>query len=128
MIFMKKIYRCSVCGNIVGLINEGGGELVCCGQPMELLKANTSDGATEKHVPVIELDGDCLTVKVGSTAHPMTPEHYIQWIIAAQDGHTQRIELTPDDEPTAKFTVDGSKPFTVYEYCNLHGLWKAEKE
>ena len=122
----KKFYRCKVCGNIVGLVNEGGGILSCCDQPMGLLNANTTDGAVEKHVPVYELDGDKLCVTVGSVAHPMTTEHYIQWIMVNQAGKTQRVELTPSDEPRAEFMIDGALPFVVYEYCNLHGLWKAE--
>ncbi len=125
---MKKIYRCSVCGNIVVQIHEGGGELVCCHQPMTLLTANTTDAATEKHVPVIELNGNKLVVKVGDVEHPMTAEHYIQWIMVVQGEHTQRIELTPEDKPTAEFTVKENTPFVVYEYCNLHGLWKAESK
>lgn len=124
----REFYRCNVCGNLVGLIHKGGGQLVCCGQPMELLNANTTDAAQEKHVPVYELEGNNLHVKVGSAAHPMTPEHWIQWIMVTQGNSTQRTELTPDDAPEASFTVDGSQPFTVCEYCNLHGLWKAEKK
>lgn len=125
---MKKFYRCNVCGNIVGLIHEGGGELVCCGKPMALLTANTTDAATEKHVPVFSLDENNLTVTVGDVEHPMLEEHYIQWIMVTQDGHTQRQELAPNEKPQAKFIIDGSKPFAVYEYCNLHGLWKAEQK
>lgn len=121
----KRFYRCNICGNIVGMIHDGGGELVCCGQPMELLNANTTDGAKEKHVPVCELDGDTLKVTVGSVPHPMTPEHYIQWIMVNQGGKTQRTELTPEDEPKACFKIDPKEPFTVFEYCNLHGLWTA---
>ncbi|WP_099203761.1 desulfoferrodoxin [Scatolibacter rhodanostii] len=125
---MKKFYRCSVCGNIVGLINEGGGELVCCHQPMKLLTANTTDAATEKHVPVFSVNGNQLHVNVGDVDHPMTAEHYIQWIMVSQAGHTQRVELTPEDKPAADFVIKENEPFVVYEYCNLHGLWKAESK
>ena len=118
-------YRCSVCGNLVELINNGGGELVCCGQPMVLLQPNTSDGATEKHVPVGVREGNKLHVTVGSVAHPMTEAHYIQWIIVAQGKTTQRVSLDPGQAPEADFTI-GDGPLTIYEYCNLHGLWKAE--
>ena len=121
----KKFYRCNICGNIVGLIRDGGGELVCCGQPMELLVPGTTDGAREKHVPVYELQGDTLSVTVGAVPHPMTPEHYIQWIMVNQKGKTQRVELTPEDKPCAQFKIDPSAPFVVFEYCNLHGLWEA---
>lgn len=121
----RAFYRCSVCGNIVELIYDGGGELVCCGQPMNLLQANTSDGATEKHVPVAVREGGKVHVTVGSVAHPMTDAHYIQWIWVAQGSRTQRVALEPGMAPEADFPVDDG-PMTVYEYCNLHGLWKAE--
>lgn len=122
----KQFYRCEKCGNIVGMIHYGGGPLACCGQPMVLLTANTTDAATEKHVPSVKMDGNTLHVQVGSTLHPMTEEHYIQWIVAVQGSLTQRVQLTPQDEPKATFTIDPAKgPVTVYEYCNLHGLWKA---
>ena len=121
----KSFYRCSICGNLVGLINRGGGELVCCGQPMNLLTANTTEASTEKHIPVLTRDGNNLHVEVGSVAHPMLPEHYIQWICIAQGNLTQRTSLDPGDPPAADFVIcDG--PVVVYEYCNLHGLWKAE--
>ena len=123
----KVFYRCNVCGNLVGLVHHGGGQLVCCGQPMEKLVANSQDAAKEKHVPEIELDGNTLHVRVGDVAHPMTPEHYIQWIFVAQNGKTQRVSLTPDCEPKATFVLDSAtEPFAVYEYCNLHGLWVKE--
>ncbi|MDD3867419.1 MAG: desulfoferrodoxin [Clostridia bacterium] len=123
----REFYRCDICGNIVGMIEDGGGELVCCGEPMRLLNANTTDAATEKHVPVCTRDGNQLKVVVGSVAHPMTAEHYIQWIAIAQNGRTQRVALTPDQAPEATFCVEDG-PIVVYEYCNLHGLWKAEVE
>ncbi len=121
----KKFYRCKICGNLVGLINEGGGELVCCGQPMSLLIPNTSDGATEKHVPVVTRDGSKLHVEVGSVPHPMTDAHYIQWIFVTQGSMSQRISLEPGQAPAADFVV-GDGPVVVYEYCNLHGLWAVE--
>lgn len=123
----RAFYRCSICGNIVELIIDGGGELVCCGQPMVLLVANTSDGALEKHVPVGTRDGNKLHVVVGSVAHPMTEAHYIQWICVAQENRTQRVALTPGQAPEADFTVVEG-PLTIYEYCNLHGLWKTDLE
>lgn len=125
---MKKFYRCKICGNIIGVINEGAGQLVCCGQPMNLLEPNTTDAAQEKHVPVYKLEGNKLTVTVGDTLHPMSTEHYIQWIAVSSGKHTQRIELTPECEPKACFNISEDKPFTVYAYCNLHGLWKSESK
>lgn len=123
----RDFYRCSICGNLVGMINNGGGELVCCGQPMILLKANSTDAATEKHVPVATRTGSNLHVAVGSVAHPMTEAHYIQWICIAQGNRTQRVSLEPGQEPEADFVI-GDGPLIIYEYCNLHGLWKAELE
>jgi superoxide reductase len=123
----KKFYRCNHCGNIFGVLNDANVVPLCCGEPMETLVANTTDAAQEKHVPVIERDGANVTVKVGSVPHPMTPEHYIQWILVAQDGFTQRAILTPESAPEATFTLaDASAPVKAYEYCNLHGLWSAE--
>jgi superoxide reductase len=121
----RKFFRCKVCGNLVGMIEDGGGELVCCDEPMILLTANTSDGATEKHVPVCTRDGNTLKVVVGSVAHPMLAAHYIQWICVAQANRTQRVALEPGQAPAAEFVI-GDGPATVYEYCNLHGLWSAE--
>lgn len=121
----RLFYKCNVCGNIVGLIQNGGGELVCCGQPMQKLEANTTDAANEKHVPVIERSGNNVKVQVGSIEHPMLNEHYIQWIMVAQDGCTQRVELKSGQKPVAEFTV-GDGPVSVYEYCNLHSLWTAD--
>jgi superoxide reductase len=121
----RQFYRCDICGNLVGMIEDGGGELVCCGEPMRLLEANTTDAATEKHVPVCTRDGNALHVVVGSVAHPMLEAHYIQWICVAQAGRTQRVALQPGQAPQADFILaDG--PAVVYEYCNLHGLWKAD--
>src|SRR5690554_5555818 len=97
----REFYRCSICGNIVELIENGGGELVCCGQPMDLLEANTTDAATEKHVPVLSKEGNTLKVAVGSVDHPMVEEHYIQWICVVQDNRTQRADLKPGDAPKA---------------------------
>lgn len=123
----KMFYRCSMCGNIVELVIKGGGQLTCCGQPMVLLEANTVDAAVEKHVPSFKLDGDVLHVEIGSVQHPMTEEHYIQWIEFVQKDNCQRVMLTPADQPKATFKIDPAKgEFAVYEYCNLHGLWKKD--
>ncbi|MCR5757706.1 MAG: desulfoferrodoxin FeS4 iron-binding domain-containing protein [Selenomonas sp.] len=125
----SKFYRCSLCGNLVGMIKEGGGQLICCGQPMTELAANTTDAAQEKHVPVPAYDvaAGKVTVKVGSAVHPMTPEHYIEWIhLQTKMGGMMR-HLTPEDEPQAVFELaPGDEPVAVFAYCNLHGLWKAD--
>jgi len=118
-------YKCSRCGNIITYIHNAGPVVICCGEKMQELKPNTSDGAHEKHVPAAAREGNKLKVTVGSVAHPMTEEHHIAWIIAAEDGKTQRVALQRTGAPSAEFIVgDGS--VTVYEYCNLHGLWAAE--
>jgi len=116
-------FRCSICGNFVGLIKNGGGQLVCCGKPMEKLEANTTDAAVEKHIPVAERKDGKLYVKVGSVGHPMTEAHYIEWIAVIDGTGTQRISLSPSDKPEAVF-CDREKT-EIYAYCNLHGLWKA---
>lgn len=119
-----EIYKCSVCGNMVEVVHVGGGELVCCGKPMILLKENSTDASTEKHVPVIEKTGDGIKVRIGSAPHPMEEKHYIEWIEAIVDGKSYRQFLKPGDAPEAIFKIDGSK-ITAREYCNIHGLWKS---
>ncbi|WP_094607650.1 Desulfoferrodoxin [Sporomusa silvacetica DSM 10669] len=116
------LFRCSVCGNIVELIKSGGGQLVCCGKPMEKLEANTTDAAAEKHVPVAERRDGKLYVKVGSVEHPMTEAHYIEWIAVTDGIGTQRIFLSSSDKPEAIFC--DKENVEIYAYCNLHGLWK----
>jgi superoxide reductase len=119
-----EVYKCDKCGNIVEVLAGGEGELSCCGAPMRLLKENTSDGAKEKHVPVIEKAADGYKVSVGSVAHPMLAEHYIEWIELIADGISYRAWLEPGAKPEAFFPVKAAK-VTAREYCNLHGLWKA---
>ncbi len=116
-------YRCELCGNIVGLIKDGGGELVCCGKPMVKLVPNTTDAASEKHVPVYEKKGDILSVQVGSVEHPMTDEHYIEWIAVETPELMQRHVLEPGEQPKVDFHVE-SDEIEVFAYCNLHGLWR----
>ena len=112
---------------LVMLINKGGQELSCGGSPMKQLVANTTDAAQEKHVPVVEVLGNKVSVKVGSVAHPMTPEHLIAWIYLQTKKGGQYQHLMPNDKPEATFLVsEGDEPLAVYEYCNLHGLWKTE--
>lgn len=122
-----KFYICDTCGNLMQSIKESGVKIMCCGHPMRELVPGTTDGAAEKHVPVISMDGSKVSVSVGSVAHPMTPEHYIQWIVLETKKGSQRAELTPSDEPKAEFLLtEGDEVVAAYEYCNLHGLWKAE--
>ncbi|MDO5765154.1 MAG: desulfoferrodoxin [Elusimicrobiales bacterium] len=124
---LNEIYKCAVCGNIVEVVHAGAGELVCCGQPMKRMDEGTSDGAAEKHVPVIEKIEGGYKVKVGSVDHPMIDTHYIEWIelVCEKCGKVQRKYLKPGDKPEAVFKSDSDKVI-AREYCNLHGLWKAE--
>jgi superoxide reductase len=119
-----EFYRCSTCGNIVALLKSGGGTLTCCGQAMTKLIANSTDAATEKHVPVVEKKDGGISVTVGSTLHPMQAEHYIEWIALETAQGVQIKYLKPGDAPKAAFPAAESG--TAYAYCNLHGLWKAE--
>ena len=119
-----EVYKCELCGNIVEVLHGGGGELVCCGQPMKLMAENTVDAAKEKHVPVIEKVDGGVKVKVGSVAHPMEEKHYIEWIEIIADGKAYRQFLAPGDAPEAFFCVDAAQ-VTAREYCNIHGQWKA---
>ncbi|MBQ9280825.1 MAG: desulfoferrodoxin [Treponema sp.] len=123
---MAQFFKCKKCGKIIEIVNKGCPVLVCCGDEMTELKANTTDGASEKHVPVIETNGNSVTVKVGSAVHPMEADHYIQWIEIETDKGVQRKYLTPGEEPKAQFTLTGEKLLAAYEFCNKHGLWKAD--
>jgi superoxide reductase len=120
---LNQVYRCQVCGNIVEVLHTGKGQLVRCGQPMQLLEANTVDAAKEKHVPILDIGADEITVRVGSEAHPMTAEHYLEWIELLVDGRVYRQYLQPPAQPQATFCVTG-KSISARTYCNLHGLWK----
>lgn len=121
-----KFYICKHCGNILGVARDGGVVPVCCGEKMSVLEANTTDAAQEKHVPVVTVDGSTVTVEIGSVAHPMTEEHFIQWIYLETEQGAQRKCLTPADAPKAVFALaPGDKAIAAYEYCNLHGLWMA---
>jgi len=118
-----QVYKCEVCGNIVEVLHEGAGELVCCGEPMKLLVEGAVDAAKEKHVPVIEKTVGGIRVKVGSAPHPMEEKHYIEWIEVIADGKAYRQFLKPGAAPEATFAIDAQK-VTAREYCNIHGLWK----
>jgi len=116
----KEVYKCEICGNIVEVLHEAGGILVCCGQPMKLQKENSVDASQEKHIPIIK----GKNVRIGSVEHPMTGEHYIEWIEAtSEDGQTTKVFLKPNSKPEAKFSF---KPISARAYCNLHGLWKSK--
>jgi superoxide reductase len=119
-----QVYKCEACGNIVEVLHGGGGDLVCCGEPMKLLVENTVDAAKEKHVPVIEKVDGGVKVSVGSVAHPMEESHYIEWVEIIADGEAYRQFLNPGEAPEATFCTKAEQ-ITAREYCNMHGLWKA---
>ncbi len=122
---LKQVYKCNVCGNIVEVLHAGVGQLVCCGQPMELLTEKIADVGLEKHVPVIEKVGNNVKVKVGSVPHPMEQKHYIEWIEIIADGGVYRKFLKLGDKPEAEFETTAEK-IEAREYCNIHRLWKSK--
>ena len=121
----NQIYKCDICGNIVEVLHGAGGQLVCCGQPMKLLKENTVDASLEKHVPVVEKIKEGFKIKVGSVPHPMEEKHYIEFIEIIADGVSYKKFLRPGEKPEAEFSIKQPTSLVVREYCNLHGLWKA---
>lgn len=122
-----KFYRCDLCGNMVGMVHASGVPMICCGQPMTEVVPNMVDAAKEKHLPVVSIDGDTVAVYVGEAAHPMLPEHHIEWIYLQSEQGGQRKELVPGAEPMAVFKLtDHDKAVAAFEYCNLHGLWKKD--
>ena len=148
---LNEIYKCAICGNVVEVVHASGGTLVCCGQPMTLQVENTVEASKEKHIPVIERNGDDIVVKIGSVTHPMEEKHYIEWIELQFEKRIYRKYLSPGEKPEACFNVkemvvtdsddtancegtpcnfkcnccDGDTAFTARAFCNLHGLWKA---
>jgi len=121
-----RFYVCNHCGNIVGKILDSGVPLVCCGETMAELVPGVIEASTEKHIPVVEVNGDLVKVTVGSIAHPMVAEHYIGWIYLSTAKGGQRKELKPGDAPHVEFKLIDDQPLVVYAWCNLHGLWRAE--
>ena len=120
-------FKCAKCGKIVGMIQNSACPTMCCDEEMKEMKAGTSDGAAEKHVPVVAVDGTKVTVDVGSVAHPMQEEHWIQWVALETKQGMQRKVLNPGEAPKAVFAItEDDAPVSVYEYCNLHGLWKTD--
>lgn len=123
---MVKFLRCAKCGKILAVVNDRPVPTMCCGEAMKELEVNTSDGAHEKHVPVYEVVGNIVKVKVGEVQHPSLENHYIMWILVQTDKGNQRKQLAWNDNPEAEFALlPGEKVLGVYAYCNLHGLYKA---
>ena len=121
-----KFYRCKHCGQIVAIVKETKVPVMCCGEAMEEIIPGVTDAAVEKHVPVFEVKDGIVSVTVGSVAHPMAEEHYIEWIALQTKSGNQRKTLKPGDEPKACFAIcEGDEVEAVYTYCNLHSLWKA---
>ena len=118
------VYKCEICGHIIEVLHEGGGTLVCCGQPMKYIVENTVDASKEKHIPVIEETPSGVKVKVGSIPHPMEDKHYIEWIQIVTDHKACRHFLKPGENPECSFEVPKSSILNAREYCNLHYLWK----
>lgn len=121
-----KFYICSHCGNLVGMIEDKGVPLFCCGQKMTELVPGTVEASGEKHIPVVTVEGDTVTVNVGSVDHPMIPEHFIGWVYLQTENGGQRKILNAGDAPNVTFALGGDKPVAAYAYCNLHGLWKTD--
>lgn len=122
-----KYYICEHCGNIIEYVKDSGVPIMCCGQKMTEIVPGTSDGAVEKHVPVVTVSGNEILVQVGSVEHPMVEEHYTEWIVIQTEKGSQKVRLSAGDEPKAKFLlVDNDRLVSAYAYCNLHGLWKSE--
>lgn len=119
-------FVCEHCGNLVEVVNDGGVPLMCCGQEMTCLQAGVAEASHEKHIPVVNIDGNELTVCVGSVSHPMTAEHNISWVYLKTDkgGHLKHLDVGA--QSVIKFALVDEKPLEVYAYCNIHGLWKAE--
>ena len=122
-----KFYKCETCGNIITKLNDSGVPVVCCGKPMTELVPGSVDAAQEKHVPAVTVSGNKVSVQVGEVEHPMLDEHYIQFIVLETATGFQKKTLKPGEKPVAEFVLAaGEKAVSVYEYCNLHGLWVKE--
>ena len=126
MIAKQKFFRCRRCGNLVGLINDGGAPMICCGEKMVELEPNTVEASGEKHLPDVTVSGNSISVQIGSVAHPMENDHHITFVYVETENGGQRKLLKIGDEPKASFAFSDDKPLAVYAYCNLHGLWKTE--
>ena len=123
-----KFYVCEHCGNLVGMINESGVPMMCCGQKMTPIVPGTVEASKEKHIPVVAVEDNLVKVNVGSVDHPMTEEHLITWVYLQTCRGGQRKALKAGDAPNVTFALCDEKPVAVYAYCNLHGLWKADIE
>ncbi len=121
----KDIYKCDTCGKIIEILHDADGKLACCGEQMVLMQENSMDAAVEKHIPVLEKNGDTMTVKVGSVAHPMEEQHYIEFIELITEARSYHAFLDPGKSSEASFDIKGDV-LSARAYCNLHGLWKSQ--
>ena len=119
-----KFFICKHCGNLVTFVHESGAPLSCCGDLMTQVVPNTVEAATEKHIPVVTIGGNKVSISVGSVEHPMTQEHFIQWVYLETDKGLQVKALKPGDKPNPEFELVDETAISVYAYCNLHGLWR----
>lgn len=120
-----RVFRCKKCGQMVIMLKKSKCDMYCCEEAMEELIPGTTDAAVEKHVPVYEAKDNKVYVTVGDVIHPMMEQHYIEWIVLETKNGIQKKDLTPEDEPKAIFPLmEGDSVIAVYEYCNLHGLWR----
>ena len=122
----NRFYICEKCGNIVGMIHNGGVPMMCCGQKMAKLEAGVVEASHEKHIPVVAVDGNTVRVNVGSVTHPMSEEHHIAWVYLQTNRGGQRKCLDVTGAPEVIFALADETPVAVYAYCNLHGLWKVD--
>ena len=122
----NRFFICEKCGNLVGMINESGAPIVCCGQKMTKLEPGKIEASHDKHIPEVKVEGNLVKVEVGSTRHPMAEEHFIMWVYIKTDRGGERKNLAPGDDPCVTFALADEKPVAVYAYCNLHGLWVKE--
>lgn len=120
----ERFYTCKHCGNVIGLIHDAGVPVMCCGEKMQAVEPNTVDASKEKHLPVVSVNGNVVSVSVGSVAHPMLEEHFIEWVYLQTEKGGQRKILKAGDSTTVDFSLVDDTPIAVYAYCNLHGLWK----
>lgn len=124
---MLKVYICKHCGNVITKLTSSHVPVKCCGEDMQLLEAGVTDAAVEKHVPAVTVEGNLVKVKVGEVTHPMTAEHFIQWVVVETERDALIHWFHPEEAPEAVFALaDGQKAKAVYAYCNLHGLWKKD--
>jgi len=124
----QKFFVCKHCGNLVGMVNNAGVEIICCGEPMEELVANTTEAAVEKHLPVITQSGNSVKIDIGSVEHPMLKEHHIEWVYIETKKGGQRKCIEIGDKPHVEFVLVDDELIAAFAYCNLHGLWKTENK